>query len=373
MKPEHLKRYDRQMRLPEIGEAGQIKLSKARVLLIGAGGLGCPAALYLAAAGVGTIGIIDADIVSESNLHRQVLYGTADVDRLKIEVATERLQAINPELKLERYHRRFQQPEALELARNFDLLIDGSDNFGTRYLVNDVCLTLSKPFISASVFRFEGQLAVCNAELADGSRSASYRCIFPESPDPLERPNCEQLGVLGSVPGILGVFQAQEAIKVILGLQAESAGKLQCFDFLNNKFDTLKTKRSALAEEDSRLREQNYYDAINGCAMTEKIKDINAQEALQLLKDGAALLDVREVAERHARHLGGQHIPLGELPLRHSEISPGKKLICYCAGGVRSERALRFLEDKLPNTELFNLADGINGVSGEEEKGFLNK
>jgi len=367
-------RYARHLILPEIGREGQIRLKESRVLVVGAGGLGSPIGLYLAAAGVGTLGIVDFDVVDASNLQRQVIHGTGDVGRLKLDSARDRLQEINPHVRVERYPVRLSSANALEIIGPYDVVIDGTDNFPTRYLVNDACVLLGKPYVYGSVFRFEGQNAVFAVE-----GGPCYRCLFAEPPPPGLVPSCAEGGVIGVVPGIVGTIQAMEAIKLLLGLGEPLAGKLLIFDALRMRFREMKLKRDPacpVCGDAPTVTELIDYERFCGIEPLEKGSQGMATETeltvleLKELLDGGesiSLLDVREPYEWDIGNLGPQGaklIPLGDLPDRFAEIDPDADLVVYCRSGARSARAADFLRAQ-GYERVRNLDGGILAWSAE--------
>ncbi|WCC43086.1 HesA/MoeB/ThiF family protein [Tenacibaculum finnmarkense] len=346
---EEKKQYNRHLILDKIGSVGQLKLKNSKVLVIGAGGLGCPVLQYLTAAGVGTIGIIDDDKVSQSNLQRQILYTIDDIGFSKAETAKNRLSKLNPFVKFNVYKEKLTRLNAISLFEQYDVIVDGSDNFSTRYLSNDTAVITQKPLVYGAIFKFEGQVSVFNYK-----GSASYRCLYPTPPKPDESPNCSQIGVLGVLPGIIGSFQANEAIKIICEIGDVLANKLLMYDTLTMRqmvLDFEKTPEGAITKlEDN-------YDFFCGIIATEN--EITIEELqVDLLKYN--LLDVREDWEREQHHIGGQHIRLVELPDRLNEIDTSKPVIVYCKSGMRSKRAISFLEDSLKEAILINLKNGLN-------------
>jgi adenylyltransferase/sulfurtransferase len=343
--PAELRRYARHFSLPELGEAGQRRLKAARVLLVGAGGLGSPAALYLAAGGVGVLGLVDDDAVDETNLQRQVLFGAATVGRPKTDAAVERLRDLNPHVHFERFATRLTSRNALEILRDFDVIVDGSDNFPTRYLVNDACVLLRKPDVYGAIFRFEGQVSVFG--LATGP---CYRCLFRDPPPPELVPSCEQAGVLGVVPGIVGSLQALEVTKLVTGAGQPLSGRLLLFDGLQARFRELPLRRDPacpVCGDVPTIRELIDYEAFCGVAgRVEDEVEITAGALHQARAAGAALqlVDVREPWEWSICRLeGAVLIPLAELPARFSELDAGGPVVTYCHTGQRSLIARQFL------------------------------
>ena len=360
-----VQRYSRHLIMPEVGLAGQEKLKAASVLCIGAGGLGSPAALYLAAAGVGRLGLVDFDVVDFSNLQRQILHGTADVGRSKLQSARERLAAVNPEIRIDTYDTSLTSKNALELFRDYDVILDGTDNFPTRYLVNDACVLLGKPNAYGSIFRFEGQASVFAAP-----GGPCYRCLYPEPPPPGLVPSCAEGGVLGVLPGVVGTIQATEAIKLILGIGEPLVGRLLLYDALAMQFRQLKLRRDPacpICGDHPTVRELIDYDQFCGvnAAGTETGIPTTTVETLKSRMDRGDrifILDVREVSEHQICRLpGATLIPLGELPRRLAELPSGTEapdIVVHCKVGGRSARAVRQLIDR-GFTRVENLEGGI--------------
>jgi molybdopterin/thiamine biosynthesis adenylyltransferase/rhodanese-related sulfurtransferase/molybdopterin converting factor small subunit len=363
-------RYSRHLILPEVGLEGQRKLKNARVLTIGTGGLGSPLGLYLAAAGVGTIGIVDFDVVDESNLQRQIIHGTKDVGRPKIASATDRLRDINPNTKIEAFETRLTGENALELFREFDVIVDGTDNFPTRYLVNDASVLTGKPNVYGSIFRFEGQASVFWAE-----KGACYRCLYPEPPPPGLVPSCAEGGVLGVLPGIVGTIQANEVIKIILNAEGILLNRLLLFDAWKMAFRELKLRKDPscpLCGENPTIHELIDYEEFCGlkAPVEEKplLEEITATELKRLFDDGAdfQLIDVRESFEFEiARIPTAKLVPLGQIVNRICEIERGKTTIVQCKGGVRSAKAIQYLKDAGFEGRLINLKGGIGAWADE--------
>ncbi|MDR6781782.1 molybdopterin/thiamine biosynthesis adenylyltransferase/rhodanese-related sulfurtransferase [Pedobacter africanus] len=331
-----MKRYDRQIMLPEMGLAGQQKLLKASVLVVGAGGLGCPVLLYLAAAGVGRIGITDGDVVEESNLQRQVIYQMRDIGLPKAEVTASRLRMLNPELEIVSYPFRLTAENAAELIGRYDLVIDGSDNFPTRYLVNDTCVLLNKTLVFGSVFQFEGQVTVFNYQ-----GSADYRSLYPEPPLADEVPNCGESGVIGTLPGIIGSMMANEAIKVICGFGEVLAGKLLTYNALNNEsllFSFSKSTKKP-AEEPAGTQPQKNKPTPSSSLSLDELQQMDERDISYLL------IDVREVYEYEEHNIGGMNIPLYDLSQHIPELLPYHTLVFCCSAGTRSRIALNLLKD----------------------------
>ncbi len=326
-------RYSRQTILPEIGPAGQEKLRTARVLIVGAGGLGSPVSLYLAAAGVGTIGLVDFDRVDATNLHRQILYGTSSVGRPKLEAARERLTDLNDEIRVVTHDARLTSENALQIMRGYDVVVDGTDNFATRYLVNDACMILGIPNVYGSIFRFDGQVSVFATK-----EGPCYRCLYPTPPPPHLVPSCAEGGVLGVLPGVVGTLQATEAIKLITGAGETLAGRLLLFDALRATFRTMKLRRRC--EEHEKITTLINYEEF--CSPMHE-RDITPAEVNEKIND-LVLIDVREPYEWSAGHIDqATHIPLAQVPQRLAEIPKDKDVVMICRSGGRSGRAQEYL------------------------------
>ena len=371
LSPAELVRYARHLTLPEVGAAGQERLGQARVLLIGAGGLGSPAALYLAAAGVGTLGVVDGDRVELSNLQRQVLHGTAAVGQPKTDSAGDRLIDLNPHVAVERHQVRLTATNALELLGRYDLAIDGSDNFPTRYLVNDASVLLGKPYVYGSIFRFDGQVSVFGAP--DGP---CYRCLFADPPPPDLVPNCAEAGVLGVLPGLVGSLQALEAIKWILRTGESLVGRLLLVDALRVRFRELAVSRDpdcAVCGERPTVTSLIDYDGFCGLPsdnLSVGVGEISVGDlAARLNSDGAPLIvDVREPWEWEiARIPGSRLVPLGELPKRLRELDSRAEIVTVCHKGKRSLMAQQLLQGA--GYQARSLAGGIDAWAGEIEPG----
>lgn len=360
---EEILRYSRHLIMPEVGMVGQQKLKAARVLCIGAGGLGSPLALYLAAAGVGTLGIVDFDVVDFTNLQRQIIHSTADVGRKKLDSAAEKLKAINPFINLKTFETRLTSENALELFRDFDIVADGTDNFPTRYLVNDACVLTGKPNVYGSIFRFEGQASVFATE--DGP---CYRCLYPEPPPPGLVPSCAEGGVLGILPGLVGVMQATEVIKLILGAGEPLIGRLLLIDALGMKFRELKLRKNPecpVCGKHPTITKLIDYNEFCGIRGEEKpletgIPEMQVEELKRRLDAGDDLfvLDVREPHEYQICNIGGHLIPLGDLPKRVNELDSSCEIVAHCRSGVRSAKAVGFLQ-QAGFKKVHNLAGGI--------------
>jgi adenylyltransferase/sulfurtransferase len=356
-------RYSRHLIMPEVGMEGQQKLKAAKVLCIGAGGLGSPLALYLAAAGVGTLGVVDFDVVDYTNLQRQIIHTTADVGRKKLQSAAEKVKAINPFVEVRPFENRLSSDNALELFRDFDIVVDGTDNFPTRYLVNDACVLTGKPNVYGSIFRFEGQVSVFATK-----EGPCYRCLYPEPPPPGLVPSCAEGGVLGILPGLVGVMQATEAIKLILGKGDPLVGRLLLVDALGMRFRELKLRKNpdcpacGAHPTIKKLIDYNEFCGIRGeeAPLTANVPEIQPEELKRRLDAGEQLfiLDVREPHEYQICNLGGYLIPLGELPKRVHELDSSREIVAHCRSGVRSGKAVDFLR-QAGFRKVQNLAGGI--------------
>jgi adenylyltransferase/sulfurtransferase len=354
---EEIKRYSRHLILPEVGVEGQERLKAAKVLLVGSGGLGSPLALYLTAAGVGTIGMVDFDVVDFSNLHRQVIHFTSDVGRPKLQSAMEKMKGINPNLTFIPYETRLTKDNALDIIKNYDLVIDGTDNYPTRYLVNDACVMLRKPNVYGSIFRFEGQCSVFAPHLG----GPCYRCLYPEPPPPGLVPSCAEGGVLGVICGIIGNIQANEGVKLIIGRGEPLINRLLLFDAMAMKFRELKLRRDdncPLCGKNPTIKELIDYEQFCGVGRGQEApfaaepssEEITAEELQQLFASGkkVALIDVRDTDEWDICHIeGARLLPLHELPHRWHELKGEEGLIVtQCHKGIRSMKALRFLKQQ---------------------------
>src|SRR5438046_5188373 len=363
---EELQRYSRHLIMPEVTAEGQKRLKAARVLCIGAGGLGSPAALYLAAAGVGKLGLVDFDRVDLTNLQRQILHGTKDVGRSKLASARDRLHDINPDIEVELHECRFSSGNAQQIVADYDVIVDGSDNFATRYLSNDVCVFAGKPNLYGSVFRFEGQTTVF-APLLGGP---CYRCLFPEPPPPESVPNCAQAGVLGVLPGIIGMLQAIETLKLILGIGDSLVGRLLHFDALKVKFRELNLRRDPqcpVCGENPTIFSPIDYEQFCGARGEGEISEMSPHQLRRKIDAGEPfeLIDVREPFEYEiARIDGAKLIPLGEISERIDELSGERAIVVHCHMGKRRAQAVRLLQQ--PGfANVYNLEGGIDGWSDQ--------
>ena len=363
---EELQRYSRHLIMPEVTSEGQNRLKAARVLCIGAGGLGSPAALYLAAAGVGTLGIVDFDDVDLSNLQRQILHGTKDIGRGKLESARDRLRDINPQIETELHKCRFSSENASQLVAKYDVVVDGSDNFPTRYLSNDVCVFAHKPNVYGSVFRFEGQTTVFAPHLG----GPCYRCLFPEPPPPDSVPNCAQAGVLGVLPGIIGMLQAIETLKLIFGIGESLVGRLLHFDALKVKFRELNLRRDPqcpVCGENPTIFSPIDYEQFCGASDEGAIPEMSPHELKRKMDAGEPfeLIDVREPFEYEIARIGGATlIPLGEIFERLDDLSGEQPIVVHCHSGKRSAQAVGLLQQH-GFTKVYNLEGGIDAWSDQ--------
>jgi molybdopterin/thiamine biosynthesis adenylyltransferase/rhodanese-related sulfurtransferase len=366
---EEVLRYSRHLIMPEVGMDGQLKLKRAKVLCIGTGGLGAPLGLYLAAAGVGRIGVVDFDAVDYTNLQRQVLFGTSDVGRPKIEAAAEHLRNLNPEIQIDAVETRLTSQNALEVFKDYDVIVDGTDNFPTRYLVNDACVLLGKPNVYGSIFRFEGQITVFGYP-----GGPCYRCLYPEPPPPGLVPSCAEGGVLGVLPGVVGTIQAAETLKLIIGKGESLIGRLLLFDALGMRFRELKLRKNPecpLCGEHRTVTKLIDYDQFCGirgeeAPMNANVPEITPSELKLRLDRGDDLfiLDVRETHEYQICNLRGHLIPLGELSRRLHELDSSREIVAHCRSGKRSADAVEFLR-KAGFRKIWNLKGGILAWSDE--------
>ncbi|MGI8541693.1 MAG: molybdopterin-synthase adenylyltransferase MoeB [Rubrobacteraceae bacterium] len=367
---EEIARYSRHLIMPEVALDGQKKLKSAKVLTIGAGGLGAPLAMYLAAAGVGTIGIVDFDVVDESNLQRQIIHGTKDVGRKKMESARDTIKDINPNVEVIEFEEALSSENALDIFKDFDIIVDGTDNFPTRYLVNDACVLLGKPNVYGSIFRFEGQASVFWAE-----HGPCYRCLYPEPPPPGLVPSCAEGGVLGILPGAIGVVQATETVKLILGAGDSLVGRLMLYDALGMSFREMKLRKDPdcpVCGENPTVTELIDYEEFCGipqAAAAEKVNgvpEITVSELKSKMENGSNtyVLDVREPHEYEVANIGVPLIPLGELPDRMSELNQNDEIAVHCKTGGRSAKAVKLLQDA-GFANVYNVKGGITAWSEE--------
>jgi molybdopterin/thiamine biosynthesis adenylyltransferase/rhodanese-related sulfurtransferase len=371
---EEIARYSRHLIMPEVALEGQKQLKAAKVLTVGTGGLGSPLALYLAAAGVGTIGIVDFDVVDESNLQRQIIHGTSDVGRPKVESAYDRLKDVNPNVEVRVHEEALTSDNALEIFEDYDVIVDGTDNFPTRYLVNDACVLLGKPNVYGSIFRFEGQASVFYAE-----KGPCYRCLYPEPPPPGLVPSCAEGGVLGILPGAIGTIQATETVKLILGIGEPLIGRLLLYDALGMSFHEMKLRKDPncpVCGENPTVTELIDYQEFCGIPQASAaeeengVPEISVSELKQKLDAGEDInvLDVREPHEYEVANIGAKLIPLGELPERLIEVeSDGGEIAVLCRSGARSARAVKLMQDT-GFGRVYNVKGGILAWSDEVDQ-----
>jgi adenylyltransferase/sulfurtransferase len=345
---EETSQYSRHLSLEDVGERGQLQLKQANILVIGAGGLSCPVLQYLAAAGVGTIGIVDNDKVDQSNLQRQILYTHEDIGIFKVEAAVSHLKKLNPYIQLHSYNTKLGNDNALTLFESYDIIVDGTDNFPTRYLINDAAVILGKAVVFGSINKFEGQVSVFNY-----NNGPTYRCLFPSPPSPELVPNCSEAGVLGVLPGIIGSLQANEVLKIILGLGNILSGKLLTFNALSLKQELFHFKKNSSLAIASLAQDYPKF-----CGLDDGFEEITYQDYLQQA-DAFNLLDVRSKAEREKLYIESFHIPLEELEDRYTELAANKPLLVFCKSGVRSKLAIQILESKNYENKLVSLKGGL--------------
>jgi adenylyltransferase/sulfurtransferase len=371
---EEIARYSRHLIMPEVALDGQKQIKAAKVLTVGTGGLGSPLALYLAAAGIGTIGIVDFDVVDESNLQRQIIHGTSDVGRPKVESAYEKIKDINPNVEVRVHEEALTSENALEIFEDYDVIVDGTDNFPTRYLVNDACVLLNKPNVYGSIFRFEGQASVFYAE-----EGPCYRCLYPEPPPPGLVPSCAEGGVLGILPGAIGTIQATETIKLILGIGEPLIGRLMLYDALGMGFREMKLRKDPdcpVCGENPTVTELIDYQEFCGIPQANAaeeengVPEISVSELKQKMDAGENInvLDVREPHEYEVASIGAKLIPLGELPERLIEVeSDGGEIAVLCRSGARSARAVKLMQDT-GYGRVYNVKGGILAWSDEVDQ-----
>jgi molybdopterin/thiamine biosynthesis adenylyltransferase/rhodanese-related sulfurtransferase len=372
---DELERYSRHLIIPDFNIAGQRKLKAAKVLVVGSGGLGSPVLLYLAAAGVGTIGILDFDVVDDSNLQRQVLFSQADVGRPKVEAARDRIVGLNPHINVVVHNTKLTSENALDIIKDYDIIADGTDNFPTRYLVNDACVLLDKVNVYASIYRFEGQASVFNYVDSEGNRGPNYRDLFPTPPPPGLVPSCAEGGVIGVLPGILGSLQANEVIKVISGIGDNLSGRLFLFDALSFETRTMKVQRDPAnpinGENPTQTGLIDYHQFcgldVNSSEGELVVKEVDVQELSQMIIDKVdyQLIDVREPYEYEIANLSGDLMPLNQVSEFAAKIQKDKKVVIHCRSGVRSAKAIQQLENEFGFNNLYNLKGGILAYAEE--------
>lgn len=363
---DELARYNRHIIIPEFGEEAQKKLKASKVLIIGSGGLGSPVLLYLTAAGVGTIGIVDFDVVDDSNLQRQVLFDIHEIGRPKVEAAKRRLEALNPHVRFVLHNTHLNSVNALDIIKDYDVVADGTDNFPTRYLINDATVLLSKPNVYASIFQFEGQVSVFNYVNKIGEIGPNYRDLYPTPPPPGLVPSCAEAGVLGVLPGIIGSLQALEVIKVITGIGEPLSGRFFTFDalnFENRSFNIKRREDNPLNGKNPTIRELIDYEQFCGMRAVEEkpVKEISVKELYEWQINGKKikLIDVREPSEYRIVQIGGELFPLASIAEHADEIPRDTEVVVYCKTGNRSKTAIRELEAKFGFDNLYNLKGGI--------------
>lgn len=362
LSPKEIIRYQRHIQLTEIGIIGQEKIKNSSILVVGAGGLGCPILQYLTAMGIGTIGIIDFDIVSETNLQRQTTYTAGDIGKYKVDVSVQKLSRQNPYVKFVTYCHELNNKNALEILANYDLIIDGTDNFITRYIINDACLILNKPFIFGAIHKYQGQVSVFNYKALDNQRKICYRDLFPEVPDQFSAPNCSDVGVLGVLPGIIGTIQAAEAIKIILGIGEVLSGELLVFNLLEMSTSIFKICPSK-SKKIIGINEFKEYDYKGLCSANaeNRVKEISCKNLyIEVDKYDLEIIDVRDKDELpKIIEFGSKNIPLIELMDRFGEININKKVVFICKSGIRSKLAVQMLQKKYQIDNLYSLSGGI--------------
>lgn len=371
---EELSRYSRHLIIPEFNIEGQRKLKAAKVLVVGTGGLGAPLLQYLAAAGVGTIGVLDFDVVEDSNLQRQVLFSTDDIGKPKVLAAKERLEGLNPYIKIVTHNVLLSSQNALDIVKDYDLVADGTDNFPTRYLVNDACVLLGKTNVYASIYRFDGQVSVFNYTNKEGVVGPNYRDLFPSPPPPGLVPSCAEGGVLGVLPGIVGSLQANEVIKVITGVGEPLVGRLFLFDAMNFETRTVKVHRddeNPLNGKNPSITELIDYQEFCGFSSNKEdsVKSLSVAEFVELQNSDEPfqLIDVREDFEYEIANIEGIHIPLADVEEEVDQIVSDKKVVVHCKAGSRSKKAIELLEKEFGFSNLYNLTGGIDAYFEEVE------
>ena len=359
-------RYSRHILLDEIGEKGQLKLKQASVLVVGAGGLGVPVLQYLVAAGVGKIGIVDDDVVEESNLQRQVLYSTAHIGKKKADVAAKNLFLLNPNIQYQSFLEKIHSDNAFEIVNDYNIIVDGTDNFPARYLLNDLCVKLDKTLVSGAIFKFEGQIGVFNHLMSDGKRSGTYRCLFPQAPSADDSPDCATTGVMGIVPGLIGMMQAVEVVKLITGVGKLLVNELLLIDIKENSYRNLSFHRDEKAA--AKIKNEplsSSEDYKNFCSSNEvvsyDIAEISSKELKRRIKakEDFQLIDVREPSEHELINIGGELMPMNDIFFHTHKINKQKPVIIYCKVGERSEWVIRQLQDKYGFNNLYNLKGGM--------------
>jgi len=361
-------RYQKHLLLPQIGLEGQLKLKNTKVLVVGAGGLGCPVLLYLSAAGVGKIGILDADLVDMTNLQRQVLYKVKDIGSPKATTAASHLAKMNDTIEYEAVTQNLQSENAETFIKNYDIIVDCTDNFTARYLINDYCVKLNKPFVYGAIHQFEGQVSVFNFKDTNGNLGPTYRCLFPEQPSDLEIPNCAAIGVLGILPGMLGMYQANEVIKMITGIGIVLSGQLLMIDLLENIFQKIKVKRRKNAKELIFSAGKKNPQLIDNQKI---IQEMSVQELFERIKEEESIfiLDVRNLIEYETCRIEGSVlIPMSNIPSNVKHIPKDKTVVVYCHHGFRSASVIEYLSQNHRFVNLKNLTGGINAWANQIDK-----
>jgi len=361
LSPEEINRYQRHLALPDFGKDGQEKLKESKVLVVGAGGLGSPVLLYLAAAGVGHIGIIDHDTVDISNLQRQIIHNTDDVEYSKIVSAREKIKKLNPHTRVEIYDLLFNSDNALPIIESYDVIVDATDNFPTRYLINDACILKNKPFVYGSIYQYEGQVSVMNFQ-----GGPNYRDLYPKPPAPEMVPNCAEGGVLGVLAGVIGTLQAAEVVKIIAGIGEIISGKLLIFDLLTAESRKIKFSKTFDNKQIKELVDYEQFCGINN-KKTDMVKEITVKELKEMQDNNEdfQLIDVRESHEYDIANLNGELIPLGDIPDSIEKVNKDKKVIVHCRSGARSAKAIEYLQSKGDFDNLYNLKGGVLAWSDE--------
>jgi len=364
LSPEEKNLYSRQIRLPELGEEGQSRLKAAKVLVVGCGGLGSPLLRYLVSAGLGTVGLVDFDKVEIHNLHRQILFTPEDVGKYKVEVAAEKLQRINPLVQIIPFKKKLDSSNALKILKDYDIIADGTDNFPTRYLINDACVKLGKVNVFASIHRFEGQMSVFNFKDSKGDCGPNYRDLFPIPPKADSIPNCEEAGVIGAIAGVMGSLQANEVIKIAAGLGTELSGKLLCVNL-----DSISTRQIKFAKQETNTIRTEFadeitlidYDAFCGISNEDNIKEIRVDELVKKIKSGEPLqiIDVRNHDEYAEHNIGAEHIPAPIVYQNLEKISDDDIVVLHCKSGARSAAVIQVLQKNFDYDNLYNLKGGI--------------
>lgn len=365
---EELQRYSRHLNLPNFGIESQQRLKQSKVLVVGTGGLGAPMLQYLTAAGVGTIGVVDFDVVDASNLQRQVLFTIEDIGKSKVSTAIKRLSSQNPNVNFIPFETKIDSSNALDLIKDFDVVADGTDNFPTRYLVNDACVLSGKVNVYASIFQFEGQVSVFNYQHEDGSRGPNYRDLFPSPPPPGMVPSCAEGGVLGVLPGIVGSLQASEVLKVLTGMGDPLVGRLFLFDALHFTTRVLKVQKdptNPVNGTEPTISELIDYEVFCGLTDLDNLDQVSVLELNDKIKESYTLIDVREAYEFEAGNIGGIHIPLSEIENHLEAIPRSGEVVIHCKSGGRSQKAVDLLKDKYGYSNLLNLQGGVTAWQKE--------